>query len=186
MKMSKGKFLGILAILLVILLVLVGVVYSKTDLLKSPKTLFYKYISQNMDMYPKVDYNQILEEIKKMNEKDYTVAGDMQIKVNGEEQMVQALKGLEELKMDYKTVKSKQDVEAEINIMYADKNIAKINTKSEANNKFGIKIDGIYDKYIGIENKNLKDLAKKFGEDAEEIPNELEKVDLYDLLYISN
>lgn len=186
MKMSKKKYVGILAILLVILLVLVGVVYSRTDLLKSPSTLFYKYIAQNMEIYPKIEYNQILENVKNLNEKDYVATGSMNIKVNGNEDKVQVIKQIENLKLDYKTVKAKKDNETELNIMFSDKNIAKINTKSEDNNKFGIKIDGIYDKYIGIENNNLKDLAEKLGVKSSELPEKIKNVDLYDLLYISN
>lgn len=184
MKMSKKSFCGILAILLVILLVLAGYAYTKTDLFKSSESLFYKYAAQNLELYPKMDYNSTLQNMNNLKEKDYTLVGDMKIKVNGNSQQVQSMKAIEDLKLDYKTVKVKQDSESEINIMYSDKELLKINTKSEEN-KFGIKVDGIYDKYIAVQNENLKGLFGKLGMETEEIPDKIETIDLYNLLYIS-
>lgn len=183
MKMSKNKFVGILAILLVILLVLVGIVYSRTDLLKSPKTLFNKYIAQNLEVCPKIDYYGMLDKIKDVKDKDYIASGDISIKVDGEN--TESMKPIEDLKLNYKVVKAKQDSDSEINVMYSDKEVLKVNTKSEGKDKVGIKIDGIYDKYIGVENRNLKELMKKLGLNENGIPDKIESVDLYDLLYIS-
>lgn len=184
MKMSKKGFIGIFAILLVILLVLAGYAYTKTDLFQSPENLFYKYVSQNLELYPKMDYNDMLQNMNDLKEKDYTLTGDMKIKVNGNNYQVQSIKAIEDLQLDYKTVKVKQDSESEINIKYSDKELLKINTKTEEN-KIGIKIDGIYDKYIAVQNGNLKELFRKLEIETEEIPDKIETIDLYELLYIN-
>ncbi len=185
MKMSKKSFIGILVSLIVILLVLAGYAYCKTDLFKSPETLFYKYLAQNLEMYPKMDYSNTLQEINSIKDKDYTKTGNIKIKVDGNSQQVQSMKVLEDLRLDYQTVKVKQDSEAEVKVIYSDNELLKINTKSE-DDKFGIKIDGVYDKYIAVQNKNLKELFKKLGMESDEIPDKIETIDLYDLLYVSD
>ena len=53
------------------------------------------------------------------------------------------------------------------------------------NDLFGIKIGEVYDKYISIENKNLKQLAEKYEVDSTEIPDKIEFIDMYDLYDIS-
>ena len=51
--------------------------------------------------------------------------------------------------------------------------------------KFQKTLENIYDKYIYVENNNLQALAKRFGINSSSIPNKIEKIDTYDLLYIS-
>lgn len=53
------------------------------------------------------------------------------------------------------------------------------------NDLFGIKIGEVYDKYISIENKNLKQLAEKYEIDSTEIPDKIEFIDMHDLYDIS-
>ena len=43
----------------------------------------------------------------------------------------------------------------------------------------------MHDKYIVVENNNLKELAKKLGMNEENIPDKFEQVEAYDLLYVS-
>ena len=50
---------------------------------------------------------------------------------------------------------------------------------------FGIKSDLLDNKYIAVENNNLKDLFSKLGAKTTNIPNKFESIDLYDLLYVS-
>lgn len=50
---------------------------------------------------------------------------------------------------------------------------------------YGLKCTDLYDKYIYVENNNLKTLAKKFGISSTSIPDKIETVDIYDLLYVS-
>ena len=47
------------------------------------------------------------------------------------------------------------------------------------------KIGEVYDKYISIENKNLKQLAEKYEIDSTEIPDKIEFIDMHDLYDIS-
>lgn len=184
MKKSKKGLIAIIVMLLVILLILGGYVYSKTDLFKSSETLFYKYALQNLELYPEVKYDDMLQNIKEIQEKDYIASGDLKIKIDGDSEEVESMKAIEDLKLDYKTVKVGQNTESEINLNYSDKELLKISTKEETE-KYGIKIDGIYDKYIAIENKDLDELFKKLEMESDEIPDKLETIDVYDLLYIS-
>ena len=50
---------------------------------------------------------------------------------------------------------------------------------------YAVQSDMLNDKYIAVENNNLKELAQKLGMDEENIPDRIEQVNAYDLLYVS-
>ena len=75
----KSKNVKILLLLTIILLLLFGIVYATTDIFKSPRTLFYKYlISGNVSNITEKDYDEFLNNINE--QKPYEVLGDITFK----------------------------------------------------------------------------------------------------------
>ena len=168
MKKVTKKVISVVVVLL-ILLVAAGVyAYVGTDLLKSDKQLFYKYMGKNLDTI--TDMN--LAPYRKMDTKDKTY------KMSGEFSS-EALKEItgedKEIRLKFEVLSDSKNKKASGNykILLGGKDFLGIDY---INDRYGIKVDEITDeKYIVVENNNLKELAKRFGiEDVSEIPDKID------------
>lgn len=73
LKSKKSKQVIALRISIVVLLLLLGVIYFTTDLFKSPKTLFYKYlIVSNLNQISTQSYDDFVEELYEHDTYDIT------------------------------------------------------------------------------------------------------------------
>ena len=170
MKKVTNKVISVVVVLL-ILLVAAGVyAYVGTDLLKSDKQLFYKYMGKNLDTI--TDMN--LAPYRKMDTKDKTY------KMSGEFSS-EALKEItgedKEIRLKFEVLSDSKNKKASGNykILLGGKDFLGIDYINN-NDRYGIKVDEITDeKYIVVENNNLKELAKRFGiEDVSEIPDKID------------
>ncbi|MCI8277564.1 MAG: hypothetical protein HFJ46_06620 [Clostridia bacterium] len=170
MKKVTKKVISVVVVLL-ILLVAAGVyAYVGTDLLKSDKQLFYKYMGKNLDTI--TDMN--LAPYRKMDTKDKTY------KMSGEFSS-EALKEItgedKEIRLKFEVLSDSKNKKASGNykILLGGKDFLGIDYINN-NDRYGIKVDEITDeKYIVVENNNLKELAKRFGiEDVSEIPDKID------------
>ena len=114
------------------------------------------------------------------------VAGEITAKITSTDEDAKALGTvLEKGKITYntKTVGKEQKIQNDITLNYDGKDIV---TLSVLRNKdqYGVKIAEAYDKYISVENNNLKALFQKLGVDTTDIPDRIEMVDYYELLNI--
>lgn len=77
----KNKKILIIPIILIILLVLgagaSAIIYFQTDLFKSPKQLFFKYLGDSIDFDKEFDYDKFLAEYKEKTEYSYTANGEI-------------------------------------------------------------------------------------------------------------
>lgn len=211
----KNKKLLIIPIILIILLVLgagaSAIIYFQTDLFKSPKQLFFKYLGKSVDFDKEFDYDKFLAEYKEKNEKSYASNGEITVSLNSDELETnssnsnnslnsnisnQAEKVLTDLKDSLNNAKiqyseesipTKQKYHMSIKPIYKDTEITNLELLSSGDN-YGIKCTDLYDKYIYIENNNLKAFASKLGLNSTMlniIPDKIHKTDPYELLYVA-
>lgn len=170
--MKKGKkiIVVILIILLVLLLTLVGYAYIalKTDLLKTSEEKFSKYLVNEFEQVSNFNiqlYEEIFERLEKESSEVTTTIGY----------------GQDDSNVDI-SVKSKNDVDnkkTSIDFDVTSDEMNLLNLKLLAyDNKLGINIKDVHDKYLTIENRDLKKLTKNLDisdEDIiEKIPDEIE------------
>lgn len=170
--MKKGLKIAIIVVIILLILTIGGIVFAYffTDVFKSDKQVFFKYLGQNNEIF------QILQDsdLKKYNEKkkmsSYTT--NARISVSDYEEYYITCNGSTDKanKYDYKNVKLYYTNTDALSIHYLN-----------MQDYYGIKIDDVVNKYIAIENNNLKEFFKKMGledEIVEQIPNKIDFKDL--------
>ena len=182
----KKKVVSIVIAVIIIIAAVIGILYFTTDLFRSPEQLFYRHIEQNAKMLGSTDYVSVIEDMKKVQEGSYTLTGDASMKVDtGRTSDQQLADALAKAKINYtvKNVGAEQKTQTDMTLNYDNQDVVTLNVIKNKE-QYGIKIADIYDKYISIENNNLKALAEKLGMDATQIPDKIEVLDIYDLLTI--
>lgn len=181
----KSKNVKILLLLTIILLLLFGIVYATTDIFKSPRTLFYKYlISGNVSNITEKDYDEFLNNINE--QKPYEVLGDITFKYEDKKitnNFASAI--LENMKFNYNMQIDNKNKNRYVNIK-ANYNNNQVLNLELANNDMtiGIKEEDLQDKYISIDLSKLKETLEKLGIDTTEVYN-ASSYDMYNLYYIS-
>lgn len=180
---KKWITIAIVAVVVVILAVVATVVILNTDLFKSDKILFWKYIGQNLNN--KQLQNAQLEDIEKMKEQSpYTITGELLASSTDEElnntlgKTILSIEGQTDKVNDYSHTNAK--------VQYADATIFNLDyTKSD--DIYALKSDEIVTVYLGIRNENLKVLFQKLGlEDTSAIPDTITPVNLLELFKFSD
>lgn len=172
-KNQKKKIVLIITIIVLITLILVSIIlYLFTDLFKSDKQLFYKYLLDENEMF------SIIDECKlNQNTKSYTANTnaeaiyeyDNKIEDFENDQMIKNLqeniKSFEYLDGLTGTVESRVDKQnkKQYHNMQLDRNDNKVIQIEAVRNedRYVFKADEILKAYIGIENSNIKELASK-------------------------
>ena len=189
--MKKKKLLIIIPIILIIL-ILIGAggfafIYFKTDLFKSPKELFYKYVGQTLNFSEDFDYDKFLSNYKSISEKSTKSTGEISFNINTDISEAKEITDiLNKSKLNYNLSRIPNEEKSYITVgaTYDGKEFTRFEGIANGDN-YGIKCGDLYNKYIYIENNNLQALAKRFGISNSSIPDKINKIDVYDLLYIS-
>ncbi len=174
---------GILIIVVIILsFSVLGIVYFKTDLLKTKEQLFWKYLLIEKDNIVSVFSNDEIKEYNsKLQKSSYIKEGSITISSKSKLISPINIKASEKgnNKEDYKNLS--------FSIEYKNKNYANTSIIKDENYYF-IKNDDISnDYYIGFENKNLKQLASSIGiNNTEFIPDQINDIDYLDLFTIED
>lgn len=186
MKSKKGLIAAIVVAIIIILALAGGLIYAKTDLFKPADKLFYKYLLGEKTEF---DYDEFLEEVKNAEEKEYSSNGE--INANIDMQSISAyarnnLNNINKFKIEFeqKNKPNENKMSSNIKLSYDNKDVVEADLVKNSD-IYGIQSDIMHDKYIVVENNNLKELAKKLGIDEENIPDKFEQVEAYDLLYVS-
>lgn len=196
MKSKKKIIIFSIVVAVIAVIMLFSAVYFLTDIFKTPKQLFFKYLGKQIPMETSLDYNDMLETIEKTKNKSYD--SNMNLKLNVESKGINYLTNSSSdeyefiNKMDYRLEQTVNPNENKsynkLNIGYDGKGLGTVELVQN-NDIYALKSDYIYgDKYIAIENNNLKEFMKKIGLDSdiiEAMPDKIEQIDMYDLLYIS-
>ena len=175
---KKRRLILIISILLVILMIFTAfvLVYINTDMFKSNKTLFMKYLGQNTENLNQIytqttqknDYETLLEQNK------YTV--NTQINVNNTENLGTTEENTDNVINQLKIVSDGQvDIANQYN--YQKMNLYK-NGESllgleyiQNSNTYGLRFSDLFQQFLLADNNNLQDLFKKLGYSDEEISN---------------
>lgn len=180
----KKKIVWIVVAIVIILVALAGILYFTTDLFKTKEQLFYKYFASSMEVAGKTDYAEAIQELKKQSEEPIEVAGEITVKMSSADiQSNEALSVLEKGKITYntKTINKEQKAQCSFTLNYDNKDVVTLDILKNKE-QYGIKVQEAYDKYISLENNNLKALFQKLGLDTTDIPDKIETIDMYELL----
>lgn len=182
--MGKTKKI-VITLIVVLLILLIGIggaftyAYLATDLLKSDKELFFKYLSQiNAEENGFIDANIAkFQEKKKQNiyenSGDFTFTAEIPEEV--EDTAGKVFDKVNELSIRFsgKSNGTSRKSEQNIEIDYGNDVIFPVNYRQDGN-IFGLQTKYVGSKYIAVENNNLKDLAQKLGMDDLDIPDKIE------------
>lgn len=183
MPRKKKKTIIIVSIIIIILMIAISFVllYINTDMFKSNQTLFAKYMGQNLDnlevVYKQIGTNQY-EEVLKQNK---CVTG-LRVKINFAENIGTSSENtrnsINQLKLAFngQTDYQNQYNEQNIQILNNDEKVAQIEYIQDGNT-YGIKLPDAEEKYIVVENSNLKELFKKLGFTEEQVANIPDKIE---------
>lgn len=189
--MKKVKKIAIIfSIILLIGVSAFAAVYYFTDIFKTPQEAFYSYIEKATTFDNNSSYQEMLEALKVAQTKSYKSETSIGIEFNSKEKMSseeQAMLGmLKNLKVNVNTnaKPSEKKSTSEISLNFGGFSAGNLKLVRDGE-IFGLKSELLDNKYIAVENKNLKELFAKFGANTSNVPDKLESIDMYDLLYIS-
>ena len=182
---KKRRLILIISILLVILMIFTAfvLVYINTDMFKSNKTLFMKYLGQNTE-----NLNQIYTQITQKNDYEnsleqnkYTV--NTQINVNNTENLGTTEENTDNVINQLKIVSDGQvDIANQYN--YQKMNLYK-NGESllgleyiQNSNTYGLRFSDLFQQFLLVDNNNLQDLYSKLGYSDEEVSNIPNQIDI--------
>lgn len=189
---SKKKVIGILiTIILIAALAVTAYLYFFTDIFRTPEDLFYKYLEKASKSESDYSYKDMLEDLKKKQYDSYKQSATAQIEIKSKgtdyasriNQVTYDEISKLKLKFESQNVPSEKKMSLTLKAEHNDEEVTQINLVKNAE-IYGIKSEFLDDKYIAIENKNLKSLARKIGGESANIPDQFEYLDMYDLLYI--
>lgn len=177
--MKKNKIIIIISIL--ILVVFLITIYLKTDLFKTKEMLFWKYM-----MLQKDEISQTLsnDTIKKYNNtfKNSSYIKEGTISIQSKNKLINPIN----IKLTEKGNNKQECINTNLTLKYDEKDIGSLLIIKD-NNYFLLKSDLIDSQYIGFENENLKELAKKFGlANTDFIPNKIGGIDYSELFKITD
>ena len=186
MNQRKKKIIistSIVGSVILIIVILLGLFFL-TDLFKSPQSMFYKYIFQNVEIADGFGLSDYLAFDKKLRENSYKINSELVLNLlpNGQESEKNTnIELMVDGKSDVQTEKNYSD----ITLKFAGNDL--FNLKYLHNKElYGLKSNEVTYKYLAVENKNLKDLAKKIGtKEVTDIPDQIEPIKFDELFNIS-
>ena len=183
--MTKKKRTTILITIIVIILIIIGIIiallYLKTDMFKSNKQLFVKYLAKNFEnMDSTVTYITQNDYKKALNESKYTT--NSQVKINYTKDIGTSLENTQnainklKLSIDGQTDNINNYAYRDIKLLNDNEQQMEIELLKQ-DNTYGIRFSDLFIQYILVENTNLKELFTNAGytdEEVENIPNEIQ------------
>lgn len=164
---KKKKIVLILIILLLLVLIVASGAYAYigTDLFKSDEQLFKKYLISGVVELSKFNSEPYGEAFERMNKEPAEIT--LATKMDDESYQKQ------ETKLVFKTDIPNKNEALSLDMKVDDKDFMSADLLI-TDNIYGVHVDGVHDKYIAVENKDLKKIAKNLGledEMVEVIPN---------------
>ena len=171
----KKRYL-IMLIIVIALVICIGAglafVYFFTDTFKSNRALFIKYFTQNSEILNFINDADIQEYSEKQKQTPYTLEGTIKTNVtfpdSSEATIANALQNCN-ITFDGKVDNLNKYFSETIKANYSDTQSMEFNLYRNSD-IYAFKIGEVLYKYVGIENNNLKDFAKKMNLPEEIIP----------------
>ena len=169
---NKKKILLIVIPIVVVLIIVavVAVLYFTTDLFKSNKELFWKYLAQNEDITNilKNDKFELQSQFKQNN--TYTANGNLSFTIEQGENSFKELNIVTSARHDANTNRTYADATLK-NGDIALFQVSYIN----CDDIYAIKCDEVFANYVGVKNSGLKELAAKYEvNNIESIPDSID------------
>ena len=171
----------IIPFFLIISIMILTILFIKTDLFKTKEMLFWKYMTLQKNEIAQVLSNDSIKKYNDTFEKSsYIKEGTISIK--SKNNLINSIN----IHLDEKGNNLDECINTNLTLKYDEKDIGSFLVVKD-DNYFLLKSDLIDSKYIGFENENLKELAKKFGlANTDFIPNKIEPIDYYELFSITD
>lgn len=176
MKNGKKKVVGILFVLLLIILIgcIAAYAYIVTDIFKTPRQLFGKYLKNQVEQISNANFKPFDEVFAKAN--------DSEIDWNLELELPEDALEMFEDNIAKVNVSLKSDTTNQKSMISIDANIGETEFANYdmiySNNTMGVKIPEINEKYLALENRDLKKFAKSIGLDDESINEMPDKIEM--------
>lgn len=184
---KKRRLIMIMSILLAIILIVAityGIIYSSTDLLKSNKEIFYKYLAKN-NLTNIIDTNWIKRYEAKNNSSPYQDKGKItfnQESSNKNDNSNDKLLNNLTLEFEGKANLAEGLQDQTVKLNYNNNEILKLDYL-RTEDIYGVKIDDVIDKYLAFKNGDIKEFLKKMEiRDYENIPNKIEPLQITEVL----
>ena len=166
----KGKKILVIVIIIVAVLAVAGTVFGylflKTDLLKSNKELFAKYVNQNFDSFKEISNLKIIDTYKNLKNED---------KYESNSELNVIYSGGGEVSSPYNNLKAKLNIQkdneqnyyyADGQVLFADEEYLESEIIKE-NEIYGVRFSDVVKQFVGIKNdENLENVAKDIGIDS--------------------
>ena len=186
MKKNKSKLIiGIIIVLIIALIMAVGAyLYFTTDLFKGEQQLFFKYLAKNGETIKEFLVNNELD-IEKTKHNT-----EAEITFNVESRDAQIAN--QSIPAENFNVKYLAKVDPENNKKLSETTLKYLTTDLftlkyiRNNDLYALKSDEVINKYLAIDNNNLKEFATKLGvQDTSMIPNKLQPINFKELFSIT-
>lgn len=175
---DKKRVIIILSIIILILIIGTGtaLAYLKTDLFKTNKQLFLKYISELGQVVNGFDDEELNDYFEKQNITPYSNEGKLSVNINVplvEEEFKNA--NAVNITFGGKRDENNKKQEQKISLNYSDTVSFPIEYKRDGD-LYALTSNIVVDKYVAVKNDGLKQLFEKFGlSDVSMIPDKIEQ-----------
>ncbi len=190
MKKSKSKLIiAIIIILVLVIAICAGAyLYLSTDLFKGNQELFFKYMAKNSEIIQKMDEDNSIEIEKNIKSGKYTTNSEITFNIESNDTQIAnetVSAGNFGIKYSAKTDAPNNRKSSQATLKYSNNDLFTLKyIRNE--DLYALKSDEVVNKYLALDNNNLKEFAKKLGViDTSNIPDKIEWVDIEKLLYIS-
>ena len=176
----KKKVLIILIIVLSVLLIAGGVfafIFFGTDTFKSNKDMFLKYISKNTEIVDMFKDQDIKSYAEKQRTTPYSSTGTITTNIAALQKCNITFEGQTDLANNF--------YHRTVNVNYPELQTLSFELIKN-DDVYAIKSDEIVNRFIGIQNVNLKEFATKMGASEEIVASTPDKIELSQLAVLSN
>lgn len=178
MKDKKVKIIALILLIIAILIIGVGVVlaYLKTDIFKTNKQLFFKYISELGQVVNGFDDEELNAYFEKQNITPYSNEGKLSVNINVPS-VEEKIKNANAVNITFsgKRDENNKKQEQKISLNYSDTVSFPIEYKRDGD-LYALTSNIVVDKYVAVKNDGLKQLFEKFGlSDVSMIPDKIEQ-----------
>lgn len=185
----KSRKIMIILIIVVILVAIgvIGVLYAKTDLFKTNEQLFYKYLLKTKLIDDEIA-QRYEKAIQNINSSNYSSNGNINcsIAANNNTTNIANIQNLFSIK--YNTLQNKllKQSYADFNVIANDQNMIIVRFLKD-DNIYALKSDSIINKYLAVQNLNLRELATKLEiKNAQKLPDSIPQMSLEEFLKVDN
>lgn len=165
MEQSNGKkFLKIIIILLLLLLIVAGgaYVFLVTDLFKTPEQAFKKYLINSVEEVSKFNSEPYGEAMKKANNEPVEITSKTKVVKESSSYWSENEKDTIISTVTLKTDIPNRNEALNVNVKNNDEDYLSLDFLI-TDNTYGVHLAEIHDKYLAVENRDLKKIAKTLG-----------------------